>query len=146
MLAKAGLDRLGWSNQITETLSPDVSLPAVGQGALGIEARESDVEVCELLSQLDHAETRSAVTAERELLAQLEGGCQVPLGAWARLEDGKLALDACVCSLDGADYIRRQGIGPPNDPNGLGRLVAQELIEGGAARILRMIGRTVADR
>ena len=144
VLAKAGLDRLGWSGKITETLSTAVSLPAVGQGALGIEARSTDPEVCELVSQLDHVESRSAVMAERALLSELEGGCQVPLGAWARREAGELVLDACVCSPDGTDYIRNQVIGRPGDPESLGRAAAQKLLEAGAGRILRKIGRTVA--
>ena len=145
VLAKAGLDRLGWTDRITETLSTEVSLPAVGQGALGMEARASDVEVCEILSQLDHDETRSAIMAERALLAELEGGCQVPLGAWARLDSGRLVLDACVCSPDGVDYIREHLLGSPEDPEKLGRDTAQKLLQAGAGRILRMIGRTVAD-
>ena len=145
VLAKAGLDRLGWSERITETLSTDVSLPAVGQGALGIEARAADLEVCELLRKLDHAETRTAVTAERALLAELEGGCQVPLGAWARIEDGSLVIDACVCSPDGMDCIRQQARGSPADSEGLGRELARKLLDSGAGRILRMVGRTVAN-
>ena len=145
VLAKAGLDRLGWSNRITETLSTEVSLPAVGQGALGIEARVADAEVCELLGKLDHQETRVAVAAERVLLAELEGGCQVPVGAWARMDEGKLVLDACVCSPEGVDYIRERGTSSPKDQESLGREMAQKLLQAGAGRILRLIGRTVVD-
>ena len=85
VLAKAGLDRLGWSEKISEVISTDICLPAVGQGAMGIEARGDDREVLELLARFDHEETRVAVMAERALLAELEGGCQVPLGAWAQI-------------------------------------------------------------
>jgi hydroxymethylbilane synthase len=145
VLAKAGLDRLGWTGRITETLSTELSLPAVGQGALSIEARASDAEVCEVLSQLDHGETRSAIMAERALLAELEGGCQVPLGAWARLNAGGLVLDACVCSPDGVDYVRERLFGSPEDPKKLGRDMAQKLLQAGAGRILRLVGRSVAD-
>jgi len=145
VLAKAGLDRLGWTDRITETLSTEVSLPAVGQGALGLEARVADTDVCELLSQFDDKETRAAVTAERALMAELEGGCQVPLGAWARMDECKLVLDACVCSPDGVDHIRERLFGWPADPEKLGRDLAQKLLQAGAGRILRMVGRTIAD-
>jgi hydroxymethylbilane synthase len=86
MLAKAGLDRLGLSNRITETMDPEVFLPAVGQGAIAVECRLRDTEASELLAGLDDAETRMAIIAERSLLSALQGGCQVPLGAWARIE------------------------------------------------------------
>ena len=79
ILAKAGLDRLGWSERITETFSPQVFLPAVGQGAITVECRLKDTEVTEMLAGLDDAETRTAIIAERALLAALLGGCQVPL-------------------------------------------------------------------
>ncbi len=146
VLAKAGLDRLGWSDRITEVISIEISLPAVGQGALGIEARADDREVLEVLAQLDHAETRTAVMAERALLAELEGGCQVPLGAWARAEQGELVLEACVLSVDGADYIRKRASGSPHQPEALGREVARLLLVAGADRILRLVGRDVGKR
>jgi len=143
VLAKAGLDRLGWSDRISEVISTDISLPAVGQGALGIEARADDQEVLDLLAQLDHAETRAAVTAERALLAKLEGGCQVPLGAWARIERQELVLDACVLSIDGADYIRLRAAGFPQHAEDLGRELAETLLAAGADRILRLVGRNI---
>ncbi len=146
VLAKAGLDRLGWSDRITEVISTDISLPAVGQGALGIEARADDREVLHVLAQLEHAETRTAVTAERALLAELEGGCQVPIGAWARMEQDELVLQACVLSVDGADCIRKRAAGSPQEPETLGREVAQSLLAAGADRILRLAGRNVGNR
>jgi hydroxymethylbilane synthase len=85
MLAKAGLDRLGATHRITEVFAPDIFLPAVGQGAIGVECRAEDVETSAAVEKLDDPETRSAIIAERSLLSTLEGGCQVPLGAWARL-------------------------------------------------------------
>ena len=145
VLAKAGLDRLGWSHKITEAISTEVCLPAVGQGALGIEARADDREVLEVLAGLDHAETRLAVTAERALLAELEGGCQVPLGAWARIERGELVLEACVLSVDGADSIRRRAAGSPQQAEALGRELARAMLAAGADRILRLAGRNVGD-
>ena len=78
-------------------------------------------------------------------MAELEGGCQVPLGAWARMDEGKLVLDACVCSPDGVDHIRERLFGWPADPEKLGRDMAQKLLQAGAGRILRLLGRAVAD-
>jgi hydroxymethylbilane synthase len=141
VLAKAGLDRLGWSARITEVLPPEVSLPAVGQGALGIEAREGDADVKDVLASLDDPETRQCVLAERALLAELEGGCQVPLGAWARMEGGRLVLDACVLSPDGTDYLRRQIAGLATEAERLGRQLARTLLDAGADRILKLVGR-----
>jgi hydroxymethylbilane synthase len=146
VLAKAGLDRLGWTSRITEVLSPEVSLPAVGQGALAIESRESQREIVEILAKLDHAETRAAVLAERALLREVQGGCQIPLGAWARIENGRLLLDACIASLDGAKYIRKQVSGDARDPESLGVRAGQGLLTAGGAEILQLAGRTVAGR
>lgn len=98
VLSKAGLDRLGWSQKITEALSTDISLPAVGQGAIAIESRVKDLEATEILGKLDDEETRTVIIAERALLAALQGGCQVPVGAWARMERGELLMEAMVCS------------------------------------------------
>ncbi len=145
VLAKAGLDRLGWSDKITEVISTDISLPAVGQGALGIEARADDRDVLDILAKLEHAETRIAVMAERAVLAELEGGCQVPMGAWARMDGDALVLDACVLSVDGCDYIRKRTIGSPRNAEALGREMARALLEAGADRILRLAGRNIGN-
>jgi len=148
VLAKAGLDRLGWSGRITQILPTDICLPAVGQGVLGVEARERDItgdgELGAILAKLDHAATRAAVTAERALLRELEGGCQVPLGAWAREEAGEFVMDACIASVDGADYIRNRAAGNPNSAEALGKKLAREMLDAGAARILQLAGRNVA--
>ena len=146
VLAKAGLDRLGASDRITEVISPEVMLPAVGQGAMGIEARTDDKELLRLLAELDDAETRAGVTAERALLAALEGGCQVPLGAWGRIEHGRLALEACVLSADGTEYLRRSTTGSPDEPEVVGRGLGETLLNAGADRILRLAGRTLGNR
>ncbi len=143
VLAKAGLDRLGWSAKISEVIPTEISLPAVGQGALGIEARAEDRSVLELLARLDHAETRAAVTAERALLAKLEGGCQVPLGAWGRMEEGQMHLDAAVLSPDGAECIRMHAAGSADKAENLGRDLAYKLLAAGADKILRLVGRDV---
>ena len=148
VLAKAGLDRLGWSKRITQVVPVETCVPAVGQGALGIEARARDVgeggELGAALAKLNHAATRAAVTAERALLREMEGGCQVPLGAWAREEAGRFVLDACIASVDGADYIREQISGDANRAEELGRVLARRMLDAGAARILQLAGRNVA--
>lgn len=141
VLAKAGMDRLGLSAKITEVFEPDVMLPAVGQGALGIEARADDAELLRALAALDDADTRAAVTAERALLAELEGGCQVPLGAWGRIERGELVLDACVLSVDGTVRLRQRSTGMPQRAAAIGRALARTLLEAGAAEILSKLYR-----
>jgi hydroxymethylbilane synthase len=141
LLAKAGLDRLGWSNRISEVLSPEVCMPAVGQGALGVQARLKDTEIGDALAPLDDFETRQSIVAERSLLAALEGGCQVPLGAWARFERGELVLDAVVCSPDGLQHVRQRSTAPPDQARDLGTRVAQMLIDSGAREILEEVYR-----
>lgn len=141
VLSKAGLDRLGWSNRISETLSTEISLPAVGQGAIAVEARVKDTEAADALVKLDDHETRTAIIAERALLSALQGGCQVPLGAWARIERDELILEACVCSVDGAQYVRQRISGPVDQPAPLGEQMAKLLIEAGAMSILQAAGR-----
>ena len=141
LLAKAGLDRLGWSNRISEVLSPEVCMPAVGQGALGVQGRLKDHDLAEALAPLDDFETRQSIVAERALLAALEGGCQVPLGAWARFERGELAIDAVVCSPDGSQHVRQRATAPPDQARELGQRVAQLLIDSGAREILEEVYR-----
>jgi hydroxymethylbilane synthase len=141
MVAKAGLDRLGLSQRISEILSPDVCMPAVGQGAIAVECRLKDTEAADLLVPLDDAETRSAIIAERALLSALHGGCQVPLGAWARIERGELVLDACVCSVDGSQYVRQRATAPPDQAAQLGEHMARVLVEAGAQSILEEVSR-----
>jgi len=141
VLSKAGLDRLGWSAKITEALSTEISLPAVGQGAIAIESRVKDQEAAEILGRLNDEETRTVIIAERALLAALQGGCQVPLGAWARMERGELVMEAVVCSVDGAQYVRQKATSPPAQAAELGQRMAQMLIEGGARNILDEVQR-----
>lgn len=141
VLSKAGLDRLGWSQKITEALSTEISLPAVGQGAIAIESRVKDQEATEILGKLDDGETRTTIIAERALLAELQGGCQVPLGAWARMERGELVMEAVVCSVDGTQYVRQKATVPPDKAAELGQHMARLLIEGGARNILDEVNR-----
>ena len=136
VLAKAGLDRLGLSGNISQVLPHDVSLPAAGQGAIGIEARAGDAGTMRVLAGLEDAETRSAVTAERCALAGLGGGCQVPIGAWGRIENGKLLLDVVVLSPDGTQRMWEKDSGSPVEAEGIGKRVAQKLRDDGAAALL----------
>jgi len=141
IVAKAGLDRLGWSERISEVLQPEVWLPAVGQGALAVESCAGNQKAAGIAGKLDDEETRWAVVAERALLAELHGGCQVPIGAWARAEHGKLVMDACVVSLDGAEFVRVRGASALEDAAKLGSSLAQRLLSEGARDILEQLGR-----
>lgn len=142
VLSKAGLDRLGWSQKITETLSTEISLPAVGQGAIAVQARAADRDAEEMVEKLDDLETRTAIIAERALLGALQGGCQVPMGAWARIERGELLMDAVVCSVDSTQHVRRRLTAPKDQAAQLGQQMAQVLIENGAREILEEVNRT----
>src|SRR5262249_38900247 len=141
VVSKAGLDRLGFSKRISEVLSPEVCMPAVGQGAIAVECRLKDREAEELLAPLDDAETRAAIIAERALLGALHGGCQVPLGAFARVEQGELVMDACVCSMDGAQCVKQHAAAPPDQAPQLGEHMARLLLEAGAQPILEEVAR-----
>jgi hydroxymethylbilane synthase len=136
ILAYAGVYRLGWSDKVTEIIDYSVCLPAVGQGALGIETRADDTQVNQVVSVLNDAAANACVTAERVLLRRLEGGCQVPIGAYGRLEEGKLVLDGIVASLDGRTVIRDSVTGNPADASVLGQRLAQMLLDRGAGEIL----------
>jgi len=135
VLAAAGLKRLGWAARIAEILDPGIMCSAVGQGALAIETRASGAgwEAC---SVLNDPATRTAVTAERGVLAALGGGCQVPIGAHARVDKGRLHLQAIVASPDGTKLIRAESEGEPADAEALGRELGDELLARGARRIL----------
>ena len=141
VLSKAGLDRLGWSQKITEPISTDISLPAVGQGAIAIQSRVSDRDADEFLSKLDDMETRTAIIAERALLSALQGGCQLPVGAWARMERSELVMEAVVCSVDGTQYVREKATAPPDQAAQLGEHLARVLADGGARTILEEMQR-----
>ena len=137
VLAEAGLRRLGLDGHVTQRLGPPDFLPAVGQGALGIECRLDDESTLALLAPLDDPATHRAVVAERRVLAELEGGCMIPLAAFARDVDGLLALDAFVLDPDGKERVAASATGPVDDPDGLGCRVAEILRGQGADRLLR---------
>lgn len=137
VLASAGLKRLGLSAPFLSALPPALFVPAVGQGALGIECRADDARVLELVGRLEDAETRVCVTAERAFLAQLEGGCQVPIGAHADLgEDGTISLDGLVAETDGSKLFRKKLTAPKEEAESLGRDLAELLKARGAGAIL----------
>lgn len=145
VVARAGLARIGRLSEVTETLEPVQMLPAPAQGALAVECRAGDTGLVALLAELDDADTRAAVTAERVLLAELEAGCAAPVGAIAEVvesidEDGRIfeevSLRGCVAALDGSDVIRASGIGSPGQAADLGVSVAAELFELGARELI----------
>ena len=155
VLAAAGLHRMGLGEQITEYFSSETLCPAVGQGALGIEARADDAKTLELLAALEDPGTRVAVTAERALLQHLGGGCQVPIAASAYRQDDRLALMALVIRPDGSDAIQAVELGPSGSGNmegdaairmaeALGRQTAERLLAQGAAAILASLAQQTA--
>jgi len=135
VLAAAGLRRLGLQQRIAEVLDPAVMCPAVGQGALAVETR-NDGEAFQLCAQLNHPETYAAVAAERAVLAELGGGCQVPIGAHARIEGDVLHIDAIVVSPDGNQVVRLSASGPARDHEQIGIRLGRELLLAGAEDIL----------
>jgi hydroxymethylbilane synthase len=139
VLAAAGLRRLGLSARITTVLSPDSVLPAIGQGVLGLEVREDDQKTQKLISFLNDLETELAARAERAFLKELEGGCQVPLAGYARVEKDRIVLDGMVAELDGSVILRRQLSGGKDKPEELGVALARQLKAAGADRILEKI-------
>jgi hydroxymethylbilane synthase len=146
ILARAGVVRLGWEKAIGEEIPMELMLPAVGQGALGIEIRKGDDPIAGIVATLNHADTACATTAERALLRRLEGGCQVPIGTHGRLESSAdvtriLVLDAMVGSLDGRSVLRGRAEGDPAGAESLGTDLAVNLLARGADEILGDIRR-----
>ena len=136
LLAAAGLKRLGLQERITTLLPPEQSLPANGQGAVGIECCLDDDELLTLLAPLEHGPTRQRVLAERAMNRALQGGCQVPIGAYAELEGDQLWLRGLVGSPDGRQILRAECRGAASDPVALGQTLAEQLLAQGAARLL----------
>lgn len=137
ILAAAGLNRLGRTENIREVISPETICPAVGQGALGIETRAGDANMRDVLAFLDDLPTRLATAAERSLLRTLGGGCQVPIGAFGEVIEGQVRLTAVVARPDGTEVIREQH--SDGDPESLGALVGKRLLDRGGAAILREV-------
>lgn len=137
VLAEAGLRRLELAQRITQVLPPAIMLPAIGQGALGLETRRDDRRTREALAALDHPPTHAGVLAEREMLTALEGGCLAPIAAWGRAEGHVLTLSGRVLSSDGREKIETTLTGDPQAAGQLGRGVAEELIAQGATELIQ---------
>ena len=136
ILAYAGIFRLGLEKSVSQLIPFSVMLPAVGQGAVAVEIREGDGEVLELAAKLESGPTRVCITAERSFLRRLEGGCQVPIGAYATIDRGNLHLEGMVGSLDGSVIFRESISGGTVEAEELGTRLAERLIEKGAAELL----------
>ena len=139
ILAAAGVNRLGLAENVSEYLSPELSLPAIGQGALGIECRVDDRELNDMISFFNHTDTRTCVTGERALLRRLEGGCQVPIACYGQVLAGKLKLIGLVGSVDGKRIVKDSIEGDPEKAEKLGVTLAEKLLSQGADVILREV-------
>lgn len=139
ILASAGLKRLGLQERIRHSLTPEVSLPAVGQGALGLECRSNDQNVLDLIMPLMHAETNACVRAERAFNAYLEGGCQVPIAGFATLVQDTVQLEGRVGSVDGQTLLRAVVTGKTDQAEQLGVDLAKELLNQGAGELLKAL-------
>jgi hydroxymethylbilane synthase len=144
ILAAAGLKRLGLELRITALLDVEHSLPAIGQGALGIECRREDMRMHELIAPLDHAPTHTRVLAERAISRRLNGGCQVPIAGFGELDADEIFLRGLIGYPDGSEIIRSQARGSVTQAEDLGECVAEDLLAQGAGRILAALGIEVA--
>jgi len=135
--ASAGLQRLGLESRISEEFRPQQMLPAAAQGVIGIECDDNRGDLCDLLSALEHAETKLTTLAERAVALKLGANCQSPVASYATIADGTLTIDALVASPDGRQLLREQSTGPSSEAESIGTLVAERLLELGAGDILR---------
>lgn len=140
VLAAAGLKRLGLGERIASTLDPSESLPAVGQGALGIECLSAREDLLQLLAPLNHAETATCVRAERAMSRRLSGSCQTPLGGFAQIQNGQLVLQGFVADLEGTRFVQATMTGAPSDAEKIGVAMAEDLLARGADQILAELG------
>lgn len=145
VLAVAGLKRLGFADRIRQVLPRDMVLPAVGQGALAIETRADDKETRDMLAFLRDDDTICCTEAERSFLARVEGGCQVPVGVYATAEGDDLKVEAVIASLDGQRFYRGDVKGARKEASGLGKSLAEKLLEEGGAEILKELGLLVGE-
>ncbi len=139
ILASAGITRMGWAERITGYIPTEQMVSAVGQGAIGIEIRENDDFMVDVMAKINHAETFTCVTAERVVMRRLEGGCQVPIGAYARIEGDKLVMDGLVGTVEGDVIVRDYLEGSVDDPIELGERMVAALNEQGASEILAAV-------
>ena len=142
ILAAAGLIRMGWENKISEIISPEILLPAMGQGAVGIETRKHDVENQILLADMDDENTHLALDAERAVVARLEGGCNVPIGAFATIEGDEMILRGLVASLDGETLYKNELKGTKVKAVALGNEMGNTLLDMGGDKIMQEIQST----
>ncbi len=140
ILASAGLIRLGFEDRIEHNISTEKSLPAIGQGAVGIECREDDQEINELLAPLHHGDTAIRVNAERALNLRLNGGCQVPIGGFAELDGDQVRLRGLIGFPDGSKIFRSEKVALQKDAYELGVEVAEELLDQGGDKVLELLG------
>ena len=145
VLASAGVKRLELAHRISAFLPFELFLPAVSQGAVGVQIREDDEEMAGWVGRLNHFRTRVATTAERALLRTLEGGCQVPVGAYGEMEGNSLTLRGTICSLDGSRAVEGEVSGPPKEAGSLGVALARRLIREGGGEILDTIRSSSGD-
>ncbi|MGE5576257.1 MAG: hydroxymethylbilane synthase [Syntrophothermus sp.] len=145
VLAAAGLDRMEWDAPVVERISPEICLPAVGQGALGVEIRVDDAQARSLVETMRHPETEMAVRAERAFLAELEGGCHVPIGALGEVSGAEMRISGVVASLDGKRLVRGSISGPAVDSESLGFRLARQLRRQGAQEILEELKQALRD-
>lgn len=136
VLAAAGLKRLGLEDGISDYFTPDILLPAVSQGAITVQLRSDDERTAALIRELEHPPTRAATTAERALLRTVEGGCQIPVGAHATVDAGRLALTAVICSLDGRESVAGATEGSADDARYVGEDLGHDLLRRGGESIL----------
>lgn len=139
ILAAAGVKRLGLAENVTEYIDPQISLPAIGQGALGIECRVDDRELNDMISFFNHNDSRVCVTGERALLRRLEGGCQVPIACYGQMKNGNLHLTGLVGSVDGKRIVKDVIEGPADKAEKMGVALAEKLLSQGADVILREV-------
>ncbi|MBT5029166.1 MAG: hydroxymethylbilane synthase [Nitrospina sp.] len=139
ILAAAGLKRLGWGDQISEIISPEILLPAMGQGAVGIETRKHDVDNQVLLADMDDEDTHLALDAERQIVTVLEGGCNVPIGAFATIDGYEMTLRGLVASLDGKTVYKKELKGEKMKAKALGDELGKALLDMGGDKIMQEI-------
>lgn len=142
IMAAAGLIRLGLDGNISELIDPEILIPAVGQGAIAIECR-NDNDILEMLKVINHEPTMHAVKAERAFLNEIQGGCQVPVGAIARIVDNNLVVNGFVASLDGKEYIKESLTGSVKDAQDIGKGLAQNIVAQGGAAILNEVRKKI---
>ena len=137
VLAAAGVKRLQWEDKISEYIEPEICLPAIGQGALGLEIRTNDKKIFHHINSFDHPKTHTALIAERALLKKMQGGCQIPIAAFGEVSEKNIKLTAIVSSIDGKRFIKEFDIASLNKAEQLGLDIAEKLLSNGADKIIQ---------